>query len=305
MELPVSEGIVLRQFTPSDAAPLFALIDRQREHLGQFGDTTAEKYPDLESVEKSIAEPPNPDRLRFGVWDNEVLVGTVNLTPRVKPDSWQRSGSAVIGYWIGSDFTRRGHATRAVDALTDYGHEQLGYQRIYATVDQGNRPSLGVLERAGYARIGEGPEKVIFVSDDELMLEDERQTDKEAAVLLGGRRGEFVYHDGHSVMAMSADGSTREIARAETLNVLWAVAALALEDEKPERSGEIVVGETYVLDGIRYRVDGFAYDATGYRETGELVSSVRYTQLDDGGYPAGTRYSRAQREFEEQFSLEK
>lgn len=224
VELPVSDTVVLRQFVPSDAAALFALIDRNLDHLSQFGDTTAEKYPDLVAVEQSIIEPPNPDRLRFGIWDGKELVGTVNITPR-------DAVSATLGYWIGSEFTGRGYATEATDALSEYGHDQLGYLRIYAGADPGNTASIRVLEKSGFVRLGESPEQVIFVSNAEYFKDDERQTEKEKAIRIGLRGGEAIFHDGLKIVAMRADGSKREIAQAEDMDCLWPVAVFALENE--------------------------------------------------------------------------
>lgn len=61
-----STGIRLKQFIQTDSKAIFDLINKNREHLSQFGDTTAEKYQNVESVEDSILNPKNPNRLRFG-----------------------------------------------------------------------------------------------------------------------------------------------------------------------------------------------------------------------------------------------
>lgn len=300
IEVPVSDSVMLWQFGPDDAEPLFALIDRNREHLSQFEDTTARKYPDLAAVERSILEPPDPDRLRFGIWDAGHLVGTVNLTPRER-------GGAVIGYWLGEEYTGMGFATEATAALTEYGREQLGYERIYAGTHPRNGPSIAMLGRSGYARLGRTAETAMFVSDSEPIPENERQSDKEAAVRMGLRKGVAVYHDGLKVMAMHPDGSRRKLAKAENMNRLWLVAVLALEDEpgpEAEWADGIRTGEVYVHpEGQRYRVDYFAEDATGYEQGGELVRKVVYTQLDEGKTrPAGSRYVRELKEFKEVFS---
>lgn len=146
--------VVLRQFTLDDAAPLFDLIDQSREHLSQHGDDTAAKYPDFLSVEQSITNPKNPNKLRLGVWDNKVIVGTVNLTPE--------GDHAEIGYWIGKQFAGNRYATVAAKALAQYASEVQGYKVIFAKVKKANEPSIRSITRAGFKQTGEDETDLIF-----------------------------------------------------------------------------------------------------------------------------------------------
>lgn len=60
----------------------FLLLYRNREHLSQHHDTTAEKYPTEEAVLNSIVTLPNPNKLRYGIWASEsTFVGSINFTP--------------------------------------------------------------------------------------------------------------------------------------------------------------------------------------------------------------------------------
>lgn len=59
--------------------------------------------------------------------------------------------TAELGYWLGASYWGRGLATEAVIALTQYGFEQLGLERIQAGVFDWNGASARVLEKAGYA----------------------------------------------------------------------------------------------------------------------------------------------------------
>lgn len=144
--LEIFEGdMTLRQFRTADARALFELIDGSREHLSQNGDDTAAKYPTFDSVHQSILFPKNPKRLRFGVWINGKLVGSVNLTPREGDPR-----AAEIGYWLGESHCGRGYATRAVKALAAYGCAFLDFKRIIARTGQRNHRSADVLRRAGF-----------------------------------------------------------------------------------------------------------------------------------------------------------
>lgn len=139
-------AVTLRQFTPQDAADIFNLIDQSRDHLSQHGDTTAEKYPDLESVKESIEHPKNPNRLRFGIRNLEgQLVGSINLTPDAEDP--QRGE---VGYYLGQAYTGKGYMGSALTALTGFAFSDLQYETLYGKVQEDNAASARVLERAGF-----------------------------------------------------------------------------------------------------------------------------------------------------------
>lgn len=151
IELTSPDGeITLRQYTIDDAAEVFAIINRNREHLSQNHEDTADKYPTLQVMEESILHPKNPERRRFAIRNRQdVIVGGINLTTDdEKPEE------AEIGYWQGKEFTGKGYTGRAVETLTAFGFENLGYKTIYGKVFETNEPSVKVLQRAGYIQTG-------------------------------------------------------------------------------------------------------------------------------------------------------
>jgi hypothetical protein len=87
--LGIDTHVHLREFEEGDAEEIFALIDRNREHLSQNGDTTAGKYPTFESVLESITYPVDPVKIRLGIWDDGVFVGSVNVN--YQPLKWLAS----------------------------------------------------------------------------------------------------------------------------------------------------------------------------------------------------------------------
>ncbi|MFH1010515.1 MAG: GNAT family protein [bacterium] len=149
LELVVDKELVLRQFSLQDTDQIFSLIDRNREHLSHFGDTTAEKYPNLETVYASIDSPPNPSRLRLGIWASGTLVGSINLTPN------NHVHSAEIGYYLGQEFQGKRYMTRTIKRLVRYGFEDLGLHEIWARVSVGNLASAAVLLGSGFTRVEE------------------------------------------------------------------------------------------------------------------------------------------------------
>ncbi|MEO7039863.1 MAG: GNAT family protein [Candidatus Elarobacter sp.] len=62
--------------------------------------------------------------------------------------------SAEIGYWVGRAFWGRGIVTAAVRAVSRYGLESLGLERIYALPFTRNAASCRVLAKAGFRQEG-------------------------------------------------------------------------------------------------------------------------------------------------------
>ncbi len=52
-----NSSLVLKELVLEDARPYFDLVDSCRAHLSQFGDDTAQKYPNVKSVSTSIKRP--------------------------------------------------------------------------------------------------------------------------------------------------------------------------------------------------------------------------------------------------------
>ncbi len=68
---------------------------------------------------------------------------------------------------------------------------------------------------------------------------------------------------------------------------------------------DLKVGGEYVhVSGLRYRLDGFGFDVTGYEKTNELRKMVIYTQLEDREKcSAGTQLVREVEDFLRYFSV--
>lgn len=140
--------LFLAPYTLEDAQDIFGLIDRNREHLSQFDDDTARKYPTLDSVIASISNPVNFGRHRLGIRESSgVLVGAINLTRTVRSRR-----TAEIGYYVGSEFGGRGIGTNAVQTLSAYSFAHLGFSSLYGDVVEQNLISQRVLQKAGYKK---------------------------------------------------------------------------------------------------------------------------------------------------------
>jgi [ribosomal protein S5]-alanine N-acetyltransferase len=76
------------------------------------------------------------------------LLGTVSLR------RFHRDRRAELGYWLGADAWGSGLATEAADAMIDFGFRELGLERIYAQVLEGNDASCRVLDKLGMMNEG-------------------------------------------------------------------------------------------------------------------------------------------------------
>lgn len=144
-----SEGdsVELRQLVIEDAEDYFRLVDLSRDNQPQFRGPISEKYLTVKAVRDSILKPENPCKLRFGIWDNGVMVGSNNLTPLGK-------NRAEIGDWVAKEYLGRGYAVRAGKLLVDFAFNQLELVELVGLIDVGNNASCRTAEKAGFVLVG-------------------------------------------------------------------------------------------------------------------------------------------------------
>ena len=89
--------------------------------------------------------------LPFGIQDNESgkIVGMIELS---NINSFHKI--AVLGYWLGRSYWRRGYTSEAVQLILRYGFRQLRLRRIYAHTFVKNHASFALLRKAGFAHEG-------------------------------------------------------------------------------------------------------------------------------------------------------
>lgn len=158
--IDVGADVALKRLTLDDAEELFALIDRNRAHLSQFGERTSAKYPTISSLVESIRHPPDPVKLRMCIQASGEIVGSINLMPyhsamtpycraHIPPFDADPPFIAEIGYYLGAEHGGRGYMSQAVGVLTSYAF-QYGFDELFATIHPENIPSIRVVERNGY-----------------------------------------------------------------------------------------------------------------------------------------------------------
>jgi [ribosomal protein S5]-alanine N-acetyltransferase len=102
-------------------------------------------------VRRSHQEIANDEAYPFLIFrDDDVLAGGITLG-QVKRGVVQ---SGTLGYWIGAPYARQGLMSSAVRAVIGYGFTTLRLHRIEASCLPHNKPSISLLERAGFTREG-------------------------------------------------------------------------------------------------------------------------------------------------------
>ena len=143
--------VQLRELTVAQARELFALIQRNRAHLTQYGDYEDLAAASLSEIEQYFLDPPDAN-IRMGIWRRDELMGRVDLNP-VAPEVF------VLGYWLGSAYTGNGYMTEACRALIDHARSTLGAREFWAGVRHTNPKSQAVVERLGFSVYENLPER--------------------------------------------------------------------------------------------------------------------------------------------------
>jgi ribosomal-protein-alanine N-acetyltransferase len=155
-----SERLLLRPFTADDAEALHSIWGDPA--AARFGgdwprpETVADTLRYLERIRAGQAE------RGYALWavverETGRLIGDCGLflADEVGPD-------VELAYGLAPDVWGRGYATEAAAACVRAGFEQLGLERIVADVDPSNTASIRVLEKAGFARVGEEDGKLLY-----------------------------------------------------------------------------------------------------------------------------------------------
>lgn len=148
----VDDLIELRLHEEHHAEALFALIDKNRDHIGQwlpFVDWTDGPKDTLEFIRGARKHWAEGRAVPTSIWFDGQLVGTIGFVNLNRANK-----RAEIGYWIDADHQGQGIVTRATRALIDYGFGELGLYRMEIRCEPANEPSFGVPERLGFTLEG-------------------------------------------------------------------------------------------------------------------------------------------------------
>ncbi len=131
---------------------LFALVDRNREHLRQWlqwvDDTKSMKEID-DFIQRTMKQYADDLGFQVGIFCNNQIAGISGFLPVNKIN---RIGE--LGYWLSRDVEGHGIMTRVNEKIIQIGFDSLGLNKIIIHCATENKKSRSVAERLGFKSDG-------------------------------------------------------------------------------------------------------------------------------------------------------
>ncbi len=149
-------GVWLRAPVMGDYAPWAELRAMSREHLCPWEPVWQRDELTRSAFRRRVRHYQRESREDLGyaflIFEDgaDQLVGGLTLS-NVRRGVTQ---AAVLGYWLGLPYVRRGYMTEAVRATAAFAFETLNLHRLEAATMPTNAASVRVLERNGFRREG-------------------------------------------------------------------------------------------------------------------------------------------------------
>jgi len=142
----------LRLLEEADADELFALVDRNREHLAPWlpwVPLTRSREESLEFIRLTRRQLADNDGLQAAIEVDGAIAGMVGF----HHVDWNNRATS-IGYWLASDRQGRGTMTEAVRAFVDHAFAVWGMHRVVIEAATGNARSRAIPQRLGFREEG-------------------------------------------------------------------------------------------------------------------------------------------------------
>jgi ribosomal-protein-serine acetyltransferase len=152
LSLAIGNGIDLRLLEERHAEAVFALADRNREHLRPWlpwVDYTKSADDVRRFIRETLDQFANNLGFHAGIWVHGELSGGIGF----HPINWLNRNTS-IGYWLGASFQGKGIVTQACRACIDYAFRELKLNRVEIRCAPGNTRSCAIPERLGFTREG-------------------------------------------------------------------------------------------------------------------------------------------------------
>jgi ribosomal-protein-alanine N-acetyltransferase len=140
----------LRPARPDDAESLAEALIRNRDHMRPWEPRRPDDFYTPRAQAERLA---NPTARVWHLTDGGRVVGAFTLSGIVLGPF----RSASLGYWVDSEYTGRGLATRSVGEVCAAARDDLRLHRVEAATVLVNAASQRVLTRSGFERIGTAP----------------------------------------------------------------------------------------------------------------------------------------------------
>ena len=162
-----TERLTVRPFSLCDADFILELLN-ERTFIENIGD---KKVRNLNDARRYLRAGPigSYQRCGIGLWrvglqDDDTSIGMAGLLKR------EQLEDVVLGYALLAEYCGNGYALEVTSAVMTYARERLGYFKVVAVVNKGNKPSIKLLSKLGfkYERmvqlVKDDEEKQLFVS---------------------------------------------------------------------------------------------------------------------------------------------
>ena len=150
--IKIDERLILRQLSEQDAAPLFEVIDSNRQYLRQWLpwlDTSNNPEDTLLFIRTALEQFTNNDGFASGIWYENAIVGTIGYH---RVDWLNRS--VEIGYWLAEGSQGKGIITRSCKAFIEHAFNEWHLHRVQIRCAVGNQKSCKIPERLGFSEEG-------------------------------------------------------------------------------------------------------------------------------------------------------
>lgn len=142
---PLSDGVItLRSPVEADAAAVVAAVVASAAELRPFMPWASHDYDEAAALAWIRGERDPDEEQYLIIGDDGEVAGGCGLGPIDR-----RNNVANLGYWLRSDRTGRGWATRATRLLARHALTEAGIERVEIVMAVENEASRRVAERAG------------------------------------------------------------------------------------------------------------------------------------------------------------
>lgn len=152
IEHPVDDDISLRLLEAKNAELQYALVDKNRAHLGAWMPwvQNTKGVADIsEFIQASLKQYAENNGFQAGIWYQNELVGMIGF------HYWDFANRVTsIGYWLSAEHTGKGIMTRAVRQMLNISFNTVGLNRVGIECAVENHKSCAIPERLGFTLEG-------------------------------------------------------------------------------------------------------------------------------------------------------
>ncbi|WP_454190927.1 GNAT family N-acetyltransferase [Paenibacillus sp. Marseille-Q7038] len=149
----IDDSCFLTLLEIKDAEKLYDLINRNRDHIGEwlkFPSITLKADDSKTFIERTRIRYAKDEGYWLGIWVGDELVGSIGY---LYLD--QENKKTEIGYWLGKEYEGKGIITKSIKVLINYAFEELQLHKIEIGVARENTRSRAIPEKLGFIREGE------------------------------------------------------------------------------------------------------------------------------------------------------